>query len=248
MSRLLRFQLVQALRQKAFVLYLLAYAVIITSECLSFRQNPQNDFAKAYAGGKFLIYSLQLQAALIGPLFFLLLAAFAINLEKTAGTFHLPLLNGLSKKQLLHSKLLYLVILMISSVLLMSLFAFFVSGLLNGFDFVLLGINQALGNILLTLVPLLTTCIAAVLLCLYTKNVALTMGIGLLLLLVDNLVNQFMAGFVSKFSFLFYNYAFSLYNGRPLPAKELPLGIGLSIGYGLLFYFLALRRIQTMEY
>ncbi|WP_251867203.1 ABC transporter permease [Enterococcus malodoratus] len=248
MTRLLQFQLAKAFRQKAFFLYLLAYTIIILSEGLAFKQNPQNDFAQAYAGGKFLIYTLQLQSALIGPLFFLLLAAFAINLERTTGTFHLPLINGLSKKQLLHSKFLYLIILMISSISFLTLFAFLVSGLLNGFGFVFNGLTQSLFTIFLTLISLLTTCIGAVLLCLYTKNVAITISIGLLILLVDNLLNQFMAGFVSNFSFLFYNYAFSLYNGRQLLARDIPLGLGLSIFYASLFYYLAMRKIKKMEF
>jgi len=248
MTRLLYFQLTTAVRQKAFLLYLLAYTIIIFSEGVSFQQNPQSDFAQAYTGGKFIIYSLQLQSALIGPLFFLLLAAFSINLERSTGTFHLPLINKHSKKQLLHSKLLYLVILMIGSVLFLALFAFLISGLLNGFGSVLKGVTESFFCILLTLIPLITTCIGMVLLCLYTKNVAITMCVGLLILLIDNLLNQFMADFVSNFSFLFYNYAFSLYNGRQLLAKDIPFGIGLSLLFAALFYYLALRKIEKMEF
>lgn len=248
MIQLVRFQLTRALRQKALLLYLLAYSITIISEALSFRQNPQTDFARAYAGGKFLIYSLQLQTALVGPLFFLLLASFTINLEKSTGTFQLPLLNGLTKKQLLHSKLLYLFILMISSVLFLSLFAFLTSAVLNGLEFTLEDLPVAMFSLLLVLGPLITTCIGAVLLCLYTKNMAITLGIGLIILLVDNLLNQFMSAYVANFSFLFYNYAFSLYNGRQLLARDIPLGLGLSLLYSLLFYLLAVRKINRMDY
>jgi hypothetical protein len=77
---------------------------------------------------------------------------------------------------------------------------------------------------------------------------AVTLCAAFSFLLVDNLVNQFFATVVSKFSFSYYTFAYTTFNAQPLEGWMIPRGLILNLLTGLFFYLLAYRRIHRMQF
>jgi hypothetical protein len=100
----------------------------------------------------------------------------------------------------------------------------------------------------LTMLPLAVHCVGFVLLSLYTPNTAVTMCAAFLILLADNLVSQFFVSAVSKFSYLYYAYAYCGFNGSSIEPWMIPRGLLICLVTGAVFYALAYRRMRRMQY
>lgn len=247
MYKLLELQFIRTIRQKALWVYLLAIFIMILSGCLSYLKDPLNEFALFYAGAKFPIYALQTQVTTAGPLFFVLIAAFSVNAEKTSGMFKQPLLSGITKIQLLNCKILNLVAIMTISILLMEGLSYLVGYVAWGNE-IFSELVSSVQNILLTLIPMTTSCVGFILLTLYTPNIAVTMCVAFIIFLADNLASQFFVKIVEKFSYLYYVYAYSLFNAKPLESWMIPKGLAISLITGIIFYLLAFRKIHKMQF
>lgn len=82
----------------------------------------------------------------------------------------------------------------------------------------------------------------------YTSNAAITMCIVFIVLLVDNLANQFFISIVQKFSYLYYVYAYCIYNTKLLETWMIQFGLLISLITGIIFYILAYHKIQKMTF
>ena len=244
MINLMKLQFTRTTKHKAVWVYLVAMTLILISNSLSL-QNPDDVFHHIYSGGKFPISALQSQASMVAPLFFALVAAFSVNGEKTSGVFKQPLLSGITKTQLLNCKLLNIVLVMFASVLLMGIASFVIGFAAWGssiFDNLLL----CFLHIGLTMIPLTVSCMGFILLALYTPNAAVTMCAAFFILLADNLVSQFFVSVVSNFSYMYYAYAYSGFNAQSIEMWMISKGLTISLITGVVFYFLAYRRIYRM--
>ncbi len=246
MKRLLKFQFERTIRQKAIWGYMAAMLLMIISNGISL-QNPENNFHLIHSGGNFPISALQNQATMIGPLFFALVTAFSINGERTSGVFKQPLLNGISRFQLLNCKIINIAAMMAATIFLLELLSVAVGFLMWGnaiFD----SLANCFFHIGLTIAPLVVHCVGFVLLSLYTPNTAVTMCASFLILLADNLVSQFFAPAVSNFSYMYYAYAYCGFNANPIEPWMIPKGLMICLVTGVAFYMLAYRRMRRMQY
>lgn len=102
--RLLNIQFARLKRQKILYLFFIVMAVIIISNALQEDSGTANFAAGYYAGGKFPTMCMQSYIDIVGTLFLSFISAVLICGEKASGMFRQPLLNGVSKKQLLIAK------------------------------------------------------------------------------------------------------------------------------------------------
>lgn len=107
--RLLNIQFARLKRQKIVYLFFVVMAVIIISNALgcagSLEDSGTANFAaEYYAGSKFPTMCMQSYIDIVGTLFLSFISAVLICGERASGMLRQPLLNGVSKKQLLIAK------------------------------------------------------------------------------------------------------------------------------------------------
>ena len=224
--RLLNIQFARLKRQKILYLFFIVMAVIIISNALQEDSGTANFAAGYYAGGKFPTMCMQSYIDIVGTLFLSFISAVLICGEKASGMFRQPLLNGVSKKQLLIAK----TVSIFTVALICFLFVIIVS-IVTGFflwgSHIFDHAQEYLLQMLLLAFPQITMVLFLVLLSLYMSNISSMMCASLIILLVNNLFSQFFGSYISFVDFMYYLYAFSGYNGMELTGKMIVLGIAV---------------------
>lgn len=238
--RLLNIQFARLKRQKILYLFFVIMAVIIISNALQ-----EDNGMGYYAGGKFPTMCMQSYIDIVGTLFLSFISAMLICGEKASGMFKQPLLNGVSKKQLLIAKTV--------SIYTVALICFlFVAIVSIGTGYILWGSNifdnaqEYFLQMLLLVFPQTTMVLFLVLLSLYMSNISSMMCASLIILLINNLFSQFFGSYVSFIDFMYYLYAFSGYNGIELTGKMIVLGIAVNIVTEIILVYGISRRINNM--
>lgn len=243
--RLLNIQFARLKRQKILYLFFVVMTVIIIFNALQCAGSPEDNGMGYYAGGKFPIMCMQSYIDIVGTLFLSFISAMLICGEKASGMFKQPLLNGVSKKQLLIAKTV--------SIYTVALICFlFVAIVSIGTGYILWGSNifdnaqEYFLQMLLLVFPQTTMVLFLVLLSLYMSNISSMMCASLIILLINNLFSQFFGSYVSFIDFMYYLYAFSGYNGIELTGKMIVLGIAVNIVTEIILVYGISRRINNM--
>ena len=231
--RLLDIQFARLKRQKIVYLFFAVMTVIIISNALQCAGSSEDNGMGYYAGGRFPTMCMQSYIDIIGTLFLSCISAVLICGEKASGMFKQPLLNGVSKKQLLIAKTV--------SIFTVALICFwFVTIVSFGTGFVLWGnhifdhAQEYFLQMFLLAFPLTTMVLFLVFLSLYMSNISSMMCASLIILLVNNLFSQFFGSYISFIDFMYYLYAFSGYNGLELTNQIIVLGIVVNIATGVI--------------
>ena len=245
-TRLLEIQFARLKRQKIVYLFFAVMAVIIISNALQCAGSSEDKGMGYYAGGRFPTMCMQSYIDIIGTLFLSFISAVLICGERANGMFRQPLLNGISKKQLLLAKTV--------SVFTVALICFlFVTIVSLGTGFVLWGnhifdhAQEYFLQMLLLAFPLTTMVLFLVFLSLYMSNISSMMCASLIILLVNNLLSQFFKSYISFIDFMYYLYAFSGYNGMELTSNVIVLGIVVNIVTGIILVYSISRRTNSMS-
>ncbi len=249
MKQLICFQLRRIIRQKAFWIFLIGMLVMTINSAIELRRNLEDFYAVTYGGGLFPIYIMQGQIVLIMPLFMSIIVAYLVNGERTSGMLKQPLLQGITKRELLDSKIIVLIITSFVFITILLLSSYIVS--MSAWGSGVLARENVLRCLIqyaLVLIPFVTLSIFLILLSLYTANAAATIGVMLFIVLFDSLLNQFFISVISKVSFLYYIYAYSSYNNTVLENWMIFRGILICLVTAIILYLLAAVKIQRMEY
>lgn len=249
-TRLLHIQFTRLKRQKILYLFFAVMAAIIVSNALgctgsSGDKNTTEFAAGYYAGGKFPTMCMQSYIDIIGPLFLSFISAVLICGERASGMFKQPLLNGVSKKQLLMAK----TVSIFTVALICFLFVLIVSIVTGYFlwgSHIFDHAQEYLLQMLLLTFPQTTMVLFLVLLSLYMSNISSMMCASLIILLVNNLLSQFFGSYISFINFMYYLYAFSGYNGMELTGKIIVSGIAVNIITGFILVYGINRRTNNM--
>ncbi len=244
--RLLNIQFARLKRQKILYLFFVVMAVIIISNALQEDSGTANFAAGYYAGGKFPTMCMQSYIDIVGTLFLSFISAVLICGEKASGMFRQPLLNGVSKKQLLIAKTIS-----ISTVALICFLFVVIVSIITGFflwgSHIFDHAQEYLLQMLLLAFPQITMVLFLVLLSLYMSNISSMMCASLrYILLVNNLFSQFFGSYISFIDFMYYLYAFSGYNGMELTGKMIVLGIAVNVITGIILVYGISRRTNSM--
>lgn len=243
--KLLNIQFSRLKRQKILYLFFVVMAVIIISNALQCAGSSENNGMGYYAGGRFPTMCMQSYIDIIGTLFLSFISAVLICGERASGMFKQPLLNSVSKKQLLIAKTVSIFTVALICFLFVIIFSI-------GTGFLLWGNNifdhaqEYFLQMLLLAFPLTTMVLFLVLLSLYMSNISSMMCASLIILLVHNLFSQFFGSYISFIDFMYYLYAFSGYNGMELTSKVIVLGIVVNIITGIVFVYGIGRRTNSM--
>ena len=250
--RLLNIQFARLKRQKIVYLFFVVMAVMIISNALglagSFEDHDMSNFdtenfaSEYYAGGKFPTMCMQSYVDIVGTLFLSFISAVLICGEKASGMFRQPLLNGVSKKQLLTAKTVSILTVALICFLFVVIVSIVTGFLLWGsqiFD----SAQEYLLQMLLLVFPQTTLVLFLVLLSLYMSNISSMMCASLIILLVNNLFSQFFGSYISFVDFMYYLYAFSGYNGMELTGKMIVLGIAVNVITGVILVYGINRRL-----
>lgn len=248
--RLLNIQFARLKRQKILYLFFAVMAVIIISNALQCAGSPEDNgtaefSAEYYAGGKFPTMCIQSYIDIAGTLFLSFISAMLICGEKASGMFWQPLLNGVSKKQLLIAKTVsiftvaLICFLFVATVSIVTGFALWGSHIFDN-------AQECFLQILLLAFPQITLVLFLVLLSLYMPNISSMMCTSLIILLVNNLFSQFFGDYISLIDFMYYLYAFSGYNGIELTGKIIVLGVIVNIVTGIILVYGISRRTNSM--
>lgn len=242
-NRLLYIQFARLKRQKILYLFFVVMTGIIISNGIQCAGSLDDHGMGYYAGGKFPTMCMQSYIDIVGTLFLGFISAVLICGERASGMFVQPLLNGVSKKQLLTAKTV--------SIFTVALVCFlFVAAAGIGTGFFLWGthiFDQAqdyLLQMLLLLFPQTTMVLFFVLLALYMSNISGMMCASLIILLVNNLFSQFFGRYLSFVDFMYYLYAFSGYNGIEVTEKVIVSGITVNIVTGIILVYGISRRAK----
>lgn len=250
MLQLTKTGLSRLLHQKFFWIYLAAMLIYTVIIAINLAAAPPGDYwAEIYAGEKFPLYMMSNQHVIIGPLFMSIIAALIINYEKSLGMLKQPILHGKTKQQLLNAKIMILVIVTLACAVLFFLFSFLVGAVIwreAMLDWA--AVKQCLRQFLLLLMPLTVLCIGLVLLALNTTKMAFTIGAVMFLVLFDSLVNQFFTAVVSRFSFMYYIYAYVDFSARTMEGWMIPRGIVICAVTAIILYLLSVHKIHRMEF
>ncbi|MBD5134795.1 MAG: ABC transporter permease subunit [Lachnospiraceae bacterium] len=244
-TRLLSIQFERLKRQKLLYLYFVVMAAIIISNALQCTGSPQDNGMGYYAGGRFPTMCMQSHIDIIGPLFISFFSAVLICGEKASGMFKQPLLNGVSKKQLLIAKTVSIFIIALICFLFVIIFSIGTGFLLWG-NHVFDNVQEYFLQILLLAFPQMTMVLFLVLLSLYMSNISGMMCASLIILLVNNLFSQFFGNYILFADFMYYLYAFSGYNGMALEGNIIVLGIVVNIVTGIILVYGISRRTSNM--
>ncbi len=244
-TRLLSIQYVRLKRQKILYLFFVVMAVVIISNALECAGSSEEGGMGYYAGGRFPTMCMQSYIDIIGTLFLSFISAVLICGEKASGMFQQPLLNGVSKKQLLIAKTV--------SIFTVALICFlFVAIVSIGTGFFLWGshifddVREYSLQMILLAFPQITMVLFFVFLSLYMSNIPGMMCASLIILLVNNLLSQFFGSYISFIDFMYYLYAFSGYNGMKLTGKIIISGIVVNIITGMVLVYGIRRRTNHM--
>ncbi len=243
--RLLNIQFARLKRQKILYLFFVVMAVIIISNALGCVGSSENNGMGYYAGGKFPTMCMQSYIDIIGTLFLSFISAILICGERENGMFRQPLLNGVSKKQLLLAKtvsIFTVALICFLFVVIISIVTGFVLWGSHIFDYV----QEYLLQMLLLAFPQTTMVLFLVLLSLYMSNISSMMCASLIILLVNNLFSQFFGNYILFIDFMYYLYAFSGYNGMELTSKIIVLGIAVNIITGIVLVYGISKRTNSM--
>lgn len=243
--RLLNIQFARLKRQKILYLFFVVMAVIIISNALQCAGSSEDNGMGYYAGGKFPTMCMQSYIDIVGTLFLSFISAVLICGEKASGMFRQPLLNGVSKKQLLIVKTVSIFTVALICFLFVAIVSIVTGYALWGshiFD----NAQECFLQILLLAFPQITLVLFLVLLSLYMSNISSMMCASLIILLVNNLFSQFFGDYVSLIDFMYYLYAFSGYNGIKLTGKMIVLGVIVNIVTGIILVYGISRRTNSM--
>lgn len=243
--RLLNIQFARLKRQKILYLFFIVMAVIIISNAFQCAGVSEDNGMGYYAGGRFPTMCMQSYIDIIGTLFLSFISAVLICGERANGMFRQPLLNGVSKKQLLLAKTVS-----IFTIALICFLFVIVFSIGTGF---LLWENQIFDHaqeyflqMLLLAFPQTTMVLFLVFLSLYMSNISSMMCASLIILLVNNLFSQFFGRYISYIDFMYYLYVFSGYNGVSLTSRSIVLGITVNIVTGIMFVYGISKRTNNM--
>ena len=253
--RLLGIQFARLKRQKTVCLFFIVMAAIIISNAFQCAGGSENDAAanfameslamEYYAGGRFPTMCMQSYIDIIGTLFLSFISAVLICGERASGMFKQPLLNGISKKQLLTAK----TVSILTVALICFLFVIIVS---IGTGFLMWGTRifdraqEYFLQMLLLAFPQTTMVLFFVFLSLFMPNISGMMCASLIILLVNNLFSQFFGKYIMFVDFMYYLYAFSGYNGTVLTGKIIVSGIIVNIVTGMILVYGIGRRADNM--
>ncbi len=243
--RLLNIQFARLKSQKLFYFYFVLMAAIIISNALSCTGSPAENGMEYYAGGRFPTMCLQSFIDIIGTLFLSFIVAVFICGERASGMFKQPLLNGVSKKQLLLAKTISIFIIALICFLFVIIFSIGTGFLFWGnhvFDYT----GEYLLQVVLLIFPQMTMVLFLVLLSLYMSNISGMMCASLIILLVNNLFSQFFGRYILFIDFMYYLYAFSGYNGVVLKGWMIVWGVILNIVTGVVLFYGMKRRMDNM--
>lgn len=243
--RLFDLQFARLKRQKILYLFFAVMTALILSNVLSCAGGSEDAGMGYYAGGKFPTMCMQSYIDIVGTLFLGFVSAVLICGERANGMFKQPLLNGVSKKQLLLAKT--------GSIFAVSLLCFMFVVLCSiGTGFFFWGdqiFDHAQTYCLqmgLLLFPLTTLVLFFVFLSLYMSSISGMLCASLIILLVNNLFSQFFGAYISYFDFMYYLYAFSGYNGAELAGRIILSGILVSVITGIILAYGIRIRINRM--
>lgn len=244
-AELLKLQLKRLNRQKILYLYFVIMAALTISNAFQCANNSVDTGMEYYAGGNFLILCMQSHIDIIGPLFLSFICAVLISGERANGMFKQPLLNGVSKKQLLIAKTASILIAALVCFLFMIIFS-------NGVGFCFWG-KQVFDNapkcflqIILLALTQVTMVLFFVFLSLHMKNISSMMCVALIILLINNLFSQFFGQYILYVDFMYYLYVFSEYNGMMLNANVIVLGLIVNVVTGILLVYGIIKRTNRM--
>lgn len=244
-TELLKLQLKRLSRQKILFLYFVVLILITINNAFQCKGNLTNTGMEYYAGRNFPILCMQSYIDIVGPLFLSFICAILISGERANGMFKQPLLNGVSKKQLIIAKIASLLIVALVCFLFVVLFS---NGV--GFCFWRKQIFDNASKCFLQMVLLLCTQVILVLLLvflsLYRNSISSMMCSALIILLINNLFSQFFGKYIALFDFMYYLYAFSEYNGMMLNVNVILLGLGVNFVTGIVLVYGIIRRINHM--
>ncbi|MDE7403691.1 MAG: ABC transporter permease [Lachnospiraceae bacterium] len=242
---LLKIQFARLKRQKIFYLYFAVMAAIIISNALRCTGSPEDNGMVYYAGGRFPTFCVQSYIDIVGSLFLSFICAVLISGEKASGMLKQPLLNGVSKKQLLMAKTISLLMVALVFFLFVILFSIGIGFLFWGshvFDHA----RECLLQIALLTFPQITMVLFLVFLSLHMSNISSMMCASLIILLINNLFSQFFGDYISFVDFMYYLYAFTEYNGMTLKNSIITLGVSVNLVTGMLLIYGIARRINNM--
>lgn len=245
MIRLFDLQFARLKRQKIIYLFFAVMAALILSNALSCAGGSEDAGMRYYAGGRFPTMCMQSYIDIVGTLFLGFISAVLICGERANGMFKQPLLNGVSKKQLLLAKT--------GSIFAVSLIcSMFVVLCSVGTGFFFWG-NQIFAHarecclqMVLLMIPQTTLVLFFVFLSLYMSSISGMLCTSLIILLVNNLFSQFFGTYLSYFDFMYYLYAFSGYNGAALTGKIILSGVLVNLITGTLLIYGIRRRTGRM--
>lgn len=243
--RLLSIQFIRLKRQKIVYLFFIVMAAIIISNAFQCAGASEDNGYGYYAGGRFPIMCMQSYIDIIGALFLSLISAVLICGERADGMFRQPLLNGVSKKQLLLAKTVSIFTIALICFLFVTVFSIGTGFLLWGnhiFDHA----QEYFLQMLLLAFPQTTMVLFLVFLSLYMFNISSMMCTSLIILLVNNLFSQFFGRYILYIDFMYYLYAFSEYNGVALTSRSIVLGITVNIVTGIMFVYGISKRTNHM--
>lgn len=249
-TRLLGIQFARLKRQKILYLFLTVMAAIIISNALGCAGSLENSSMEIftieyYAGGRFPTMCMQSYIDIIGTLFLGFVSAVLICGEKANGMFMQPLLNGVSKKQLLIAKTVSILIVASICFLFVVIFSIGTGFLLWG-NHIFDNAQECFLQMLLLVFPQATMVLFFVFLSLYMPNISSMMCASLIILLVNNLFSQFFGSYISFIDFMYYLYAFSGYNGAILSSRIIVLGIIVNVATGIILIYGISRRTNNM--
>jgi len=220
-------------------------AAIIISNALQCAGSPEENGVGYYAGGRFPTMCMQSYLDIIGTLFLGFVSAVLICGERAGGMFRQPLLNGISKKQLLTAKTVSILTVALLCFLFVIIFSIGTGFLFWGnsvFDHA----REYVLQMLLLAFPQTTLVLFFVFLSLYMSNISSMMCASLIILLLNNLFSQFFGSAISYVDFMYYLYAFSGYNGVALTGRTIISGIAVNIITGIVLIYGIRKRTDTM--
>ncbi len=244
-SRLLSIQFTRLKKQKILYLYFVVISAIIISNAIQCTGSPKDNGMDYYAGGRFPTLCMQSYIDIIGTLFIGFICALFICGEKASGMLKQPLLNGVSKKQLLIAKTVSVFMIALICFLFVILFSIGTGFFLWG-NHVFDNAQEYILQMLLLAFPQMTMVLFFVFLSLYMCNISSMMCASLIILLVNNLFSQFFGKYIAFVDFMYYLYAFSGYNGMVLENSIIVSGILVNIITGIIFICGIDRRMRTM--
>lgn len=245
MIRLFDLQFARLKRQKIIYLFFAVMTALILSNALSCVGGSEDAGMGYYAGGRFPTMCMQSYIDIVGTLFLGFISAVLICGERANGMFRQPLLNGVSKRQLLLAKT--------GSIFAVSLICFMFVVLCSigtGFFFwgnrIFAHAREYCLQMGLLLFPQTTLVLFFVFLSLHMSSISGMLCASLIILLVNNLFSQFFGAYLSYFDFMYYLYAFSGYNGAELTGKMIASGLLVNLITGTMLIYGIRRRTDRM--